>query len=313
MKTPFPYFGGKSRVANEVWARFGDIRHLVDPFCGSCALWLLRPEGLNCIATFNDLDGLLVNFWRASAHDPEGLAKLCDWPVSELDLHARRKWLMKNDECIAEKLRADPEFYDLKAAAWWVWGISQWIGDKWAYGALESRRIPSIGCHGRGVMRESITDHLGYFEALKDRMRGARFCSGDWQRVLTGTVLFSRTRTPLVTPVGVFLDPPYGTKDRSGVYKNDSAGVAKMAAEWAMDMASKHDMLRIAICDYDETHEMEGWAKFRWRTSGGFSKKGGRGENNSFKETVWFSPSCLDARQGDLFCSRGETRRVEGA
>jgi len=28
LKAPFPYFGGKSRVAREVWARFGDVPNI---------------------------------------------------------------------------------------------------------------------------------------------------------------------------------------------------------------------------------------------------------------------------------------------
>ena len=31
-KPPFPWFGGKSRIAPEVWRRFGNVRNYVDPF-----------------------------------------------------------------------------------------------------------------------------------------------------------------------------------------------------------------------------------------------------------------------------------------
>lgn len=44
MNAPFPYFGGKSRVADLVWSRFGDVKNYVEPFCGSCAVLLKRPE-----------------------------------------------------------------------------------------------------------------------------------------------------------------------------------------------------------------------------------------------------------------------------
>jgi site-specific DNA-adenine methylase len=42
LKAPFPYFGGKSRIAAEVWRRFGDVKTYVEPFCGSCAVLLAR-------------------------------------------------------------------------------------------------------------------------------------------------------------------------------------------------------------------------------------------------------------------------------
>ncbi len=45
LKAPFPYFGGKSRVADEVWRRFGNPKTYVEPFCGSCAVLLARPGG----------------------------------------------------------------------------------------------------------------------------------------------------------------------------------------------------------------------------------------------------------------------------
>ena len=94
LKAPFPYFGGKSRVAREVWARFGNVRNYVEPFAGSLAVLLARPH-MPGVETVNDLDGFVANFWRALQHDPEGVAGYADYPVSELDLHARHKWLIE--------------------------------------------------------------------------------------------------------------------------------------------------------------------------------------------------------------------------
>jgi len=30
---PFPWFGGKRKVAAEIWSRFGDVVNYVEPFC----------------------------------------------------------------------------------------------------------------------------------------------------------------------------------------------------------------------------------------------------------------------------------------
>lgn len=38
MKAPFPYFGGKSKIAETVWARFGSPRQYIEPFCESAAV-----------------------------------------------------------------------------------------------------------------------------------------------------------------------------------------------------------------------------------------------------------------------------------
>ena len=43
MKAPFPWFGGKRRVAPEIWAAFGDVDNYVEPFAGSLAVLLERP------------------------------------------------------------------------------------------------------------------------------------------------------------------------------------------------------------------------------------------------------------------------------
>jgi len=170
--------GGKSRIAREVWRRFGDVPNLVDPFFGSGAILLGRPpfEG-NRIETVNDLDGHLANFWRALRAAPDEVAYHADWPVSELDLHARGDWLYYRPDARAwvERLRADPEYYDAKSAGWWVWFASCWIGGLPAipettpdgltvYGQGGGpdgvyERLPHLGDAGKGVARQ--LPHLG--------------------------------------------------------------------------------------------------------------------------------------------------------
>ena len=129
MKAPFPWFGGKSRVAEEVWARFGDTPNYVEPFAGSLAVLLDRPTEPQT-ETVNDKDCYLADFWRAVQADAAAVAKAADWPINEADLHARHKWLVAQSD-FREKMRTDPDFFDPKIAGWWVWGICQWIGSGW--------------------------------------------------------------------------------------------------------------------------------------------------------------------------------------
>ena len=88
LSAPFPYFGGKSRAADLVWSRFGVVDNYVEPFAGSAAMLLAAPEGKR-IETINDADGMIANFWRAVASDPEAVAHHADWPCNEADLFAR--------------------------------------------------------------------------------------------------------------------------------------------------------------------------------------------------------------------------------
>lgn len=136
MKAPFPYFGAKSRIANEVWARFGNPDNYVEPFFGSGAVLLARPHPAQDrgIETVNDLDGLLANFWRSVQFHPDAVAEHASWPMNEADLHARHLWLVGQRERITERLVTDPDWCDPKAAGWWVWGICSWISSGWCSG-----------------------------------------------------------------------------------------------------------------------------------------------------------------------------------
>ena len=180
MLAPFPYFGAKSRVATLIWQRFGDVPNFVEPFAGSLAVLLARPDSHKWwerTETVNDLDGLLANYWRATQAEPDTVAYWADYPVSECDLHARHGWLVARKAGLQTALEGDPEYYDAKAAGWWLWGICQWIGSGWCsgegpwhqvggkmvQGAPEGAgtwaQLPHLGDAGRGINRK--LPHLG--------------------------------------------------------------------------------------------------------------------------------------------------------
>jgi hypothetical protein len=78
LKAPFPYFGGKSKIAGQVWARFGDVKNYVEPFCGSAAMLLARPDYTGQTETINDADGFVSNFYRALQAAPDEVAHYTD-------------------------------------------------------------------------------------------------------------------------------------------------------------------------------------------------------------------------------------------
>lgn len=125
MKAPFPWYGGKSRVAPLIWERIGtDVGNFCEPFLGSGAVLLGRPFlPPSAIETANDRDGMVSNFFRAVRSDPAGVAHYADHPSFENDLHARHLWLVQRKGQLVSRLEADPDFYDAKAAGWWVWGM----------------------------------------------------------------------------------------------------------------------------------------------------------------------------------------------
>lgn len=64
LKAPYPWFGGKARVSDLVWSRFGDVANYVEPFAGSLAVLLGRPHAPR-VETVNDKFCFIANFWRA--------------------------------------------------------------------------------------------------------------------------------------------------------------------------------------------------------------------------------------------------------
>ena len=180
LKAPFPWFGGKSRVAPLVWDHFGWVPNFVEPFFGSGAVLLGRPHEPKT-ETVNDLDAFVSNWWRAVADVPEETAEWADWPVNEADMLARHKALIADTE-FRVRIRTEPDYYDAKVAGWWAWGLNIWIGDGWCRHEAEqlphlgdpgkgiNRRLPHLGDPGKG-RREKIID---WFSALAERMRDVR-------------------------------------------------------------------------------------------------------------------------------------------
>lgn len=314
IKAPFPYFGGKSKIAQSIWNYIGaDIPNYVEPFAGSLAVLLARPGGAGKIETVNDFDGLLANVWRSIKQDPELTAHYADWPVNENDLHARHLWLVGQRENLTNQLICDPEFYDAKAAGWWVWGACAWIGSGFCSGVGPwtvidgiftkssnagqgiSRKLPHVGDAGNGINRK--LPHVGnagrgefiieWFKAIHDRIRDVRVAVGDFERVLASSV------TDLHGLTGIFLDPPYDT-DCTDPYAQNGKGVSKRTLDWCIQNGY-NEKLRIVLCGYSGEHDVLtslGWREVPWSAKGGYSNTGANKNDNRHRERLWVSPYC---------------------
>src|SRR5690606_41610844 len=86
LRAPFPWFGGKSTVAAQIWARFGDPVNYVEPFFGSGAVLLARPTPPKT-GTVTDKGRLRANFWRGVRGGPDAGAGQADRPGVGVDLH----------------------------------------------------------------------------------------------------------------------------------------------------------------------------------------------------------------------------------
>lgn len=312
LKAPFVWFGGKSKVAHIVWDHFGDVDNYVEPFAGSLAVLLGRPVHHQRNAeTVNDLDRYICNFWRALQAAPDDVARHADWPVNETDLTARHIWLVNQGRESLDHLEGDPDYYDAKVAGWWVWGINAWIGSGWCSGrgcwnvdefgavvkvekAGVKRQRPHLGDRGQGVNRK-LESLSAYMQALADRLRGVRVCSGDWSRVVTnGALAYGDT-------VGVFLDPPYAADTgRDMTLYTHETDVSAAVRQWAIDNGD-NTRYRIALCGYEGEHEMpESWQCFSWKAGPSYKSSNGDQTGNRHRERIWFSPHCL-TKQPTLF------------
>jgi site-specific DNA-adenine methylase len=161
LSAPFPYFGGKSTVAKIVWAALGQPKHYIEPFFGSGAVLLARPDynPQKHMETICDKDGFVANAWRGMQFAPDEVARYCDWPVNHADLNARRKYL-NNHQDLLTRLSDDPEFFDAKIAGYWIWAMSCWIGS----GLVRPKAMPDV-TNAKGVHKIGATGkrpHIGH-------------------------------------------------------------------------------------------------------------------------------------------------------
>ena len=317
MKAPFPYFGGKTTIADRVWASLGNPEHYIEPFFGSGAVLLNRPNYSGQTETVNDKDGFICNVWRALQFAPDEVAKWCDWPVNHADLSTRRKVLIQNERRLLGCLQSDDEWYDAKLAGYWIWAASCWIGSGLTRPnavthisnsgmGINSKR-PHIGNSGIGINariprisdsgtipKEAFRPELyAWFRELQERLRNVRVVCGDWTRVCGGN-----WQNKMGT-VGIFFDPPYGVEDRDDVYQHDSTSVAHDVADWCLEHGSHKDY-RIVLCGYEEHERLLSarWTKETWKANGGYGNvrrigSTATGKENSKREVIYYSPYCI--------------------
>ena len=313
LRAPFPYMGGKGRIAQEVWRAFGQPDVYAEPFAGSLAVLLARPEprGREVVC---DTDGHIVNFWRALRAAPHEVARWADYPTFHDDLQARHRWLVETAAARTPQLQTNPDWYDAQAAGWWVWGISNWIGGQWCKEKKVHDSIPvmgsTVGGQGVQVDRESIPhlagrgvnvnraelpqDNIGsgerllpWFHQLAQRLAHVVVLNRPWTSALTDTVLMQTTPG---TVTAVLLDPPY--ENHEEVYASEEGAPAQAAYDWAVAHGAT---IRIAYCGFAGDFALPaGWRCFERVLRHNVQKQ---------TETIFFSPACLhgnEPRQAQL-------------
>lgn len=320
---PFPYFGGKRHVAPLIWQRFGKVKQYIEPFFGSGAVLLGCPQPAS-LEVVGDVNGFLANFWRATTHQPEAVAKAADYPVSHIDLGARHVWMLEQRGRLGESLQ-DPHWPgDAEIAGWWLWGQCAWIGTGWcdwtgpgkpgkmAGAGIQARgKVPHVGDAGRGIQAIGQIPCLGntgmgYHGASQSESPAGTWTSQGAAAMSSLRAMAARMGRVRVlhgdwmrtlnhhygtngggTSCAVMLDPPY--RSFGEVYSQRGILVADECEAWALEHGGK---LRICLAghagDYP-TLDAAGWDVVPWQRIR-FTQGSTKTRN---AECLWFSPACL--------------------
>lgn len=192
MKAPMAYYGGKTRMAAKIAALLPPHEHYVEPYAGSLAVLLAKKPSR--METVNDLDELLMTFWRVLRDKPDELIRKC-----ALTPHSRAEYFASRE--------ADLEVLDDVERARLIWvHLSQ------SY----SGTLRKTGWRMFVNPSNSKTGMPEYLEAYVDRMAAVT-------ERLHHVSLESRPALEIIRSFGsvaaccLYVDPPYvGSSRTSG-------------------------------------------------------------------------------------------------
>jgi DNA adenine methylase len=323
LTAPFPFYGNKKFVVDEVWQRFGSPVQYIEPFCGSAAILLGAPKPAS-LEVVNDANGFIANFWRAVKYQPSEVAKWADYPVSHVDLGARHRWLMEQREQLGENLQ-DPNWPgDAQCAGWWLWGQCAssykgwcfWTGKpprkagSFGYGVPASGTLPYRGCQGINRATPYGVPASGTIPFRSEPGKGIHYKSSS-----EGIPEDVQLMTSAGRNAWVCLHQLMERLDRVHIlhgnwkrcisnnfnkYGGDSTAIfldppyaeheylygrdlPPVALE-ACNWAKAHAHLRVALAGHLGDYEgLEDWESFTWSS----------GKPSTGIEAIWFSPACL--------------------
>jgi len=203
VKPPFAYYGGKTTLAPKIAAILPEHDHYIEPFAGSLAVLLAKAP--TTWETVNDLDDLLVNFWRVLRDKPEELAH-----AAMLTPHARTEYASASEDIAA--IESDVE----RARLVWV-RITQ--------GRKNTTRPAGASSWRYGQSAAKGHSWPSYLSAYAERMSAVA-------NRLKNVSIENRDAVELVEEYGqhenncLYVDPPYVAASRVALsqYRLEAAG-----------------------------------------------------------------------------------------
>lgn len=264
LRSPLRYPGGKQRsipFLSQVMRKYREgvgIREFREPFLGGGSVLLYAiSEHLAQSYWGNDANELLMDFWRQVQEDAEALCTKVEELKEPYDgpRHKSSIWTAFRDE-YTKKLNALPSDRLHRAARFFALNRST------SSGATESGGLtPQAYC-------ERFTDSsIERLRQLHQQLAGIRFTCENYSRLLQqeGEAVF------------IFLDPPYYTAERSGLYgKNGNLHKGFNHELLASELQQCQHPWLMTIDDSPPIRSLYNWAEtYPWAKAYGMTNVGG--------------------------------------
>lgn len=318
LSPPLPFYGKKDYVAPLIWKLLGSPVLYIEPFGGSLAVLLARPDydPHKHWEVVGDLNGLIVNLYRAIKADAVAVAKLVDRMWAEQDLDAALRVINQRKPTLSDWLAENLNNYDVELAAYHL------VLECYCLGSMRTNKVSRLG--RRGVCAKSFVkvgvDEQGFvvnetvyewLRAIQNRLHFVDIYCRDWKKTIEISVgshtKYLRMQDANSTPrVGVFLDPPY-VADESHLIKyidtltkQDLLKLRNEVLQWCIEMTNCPDM-RIVLTGYEEYDELRkhGWRVYNFRKSHQSLRNRRKDPilrdeiyTNVWRERVYASPTC---------------------
>jgi DNA adenine methylase len=196
LASPIQYYGGKARLAEQIATMLPAHTCYVEACAGSLAVLLAKAPARMEIA--NDLDGLLMGFWKVLRDNPVDLERVC-----AATPHARAEHQLALD-------LHDPDIGDLERArrVWVV--LTQGRSGALRATGWRHARTPADGFCGPARVR-SYVDRLA---PVADRLRNVSLESRPATEIVRAYGTGPRARRTLI-----YIDPPYPGNTRTRNYR----------------------------------------------------------------------------------------------
>jgi DNA adenine methylase len=198
-----PWFGGKRTLAPVIVQELGKHRAYWEPFCGSMAVLMSKPECRQ--ETVNDLHGDLINLARVIQSRTAGAA-----------LYRQLRRTMMHESSLrdaVDSLKADPTGDALDVDRAWAFFLLSWMG-----------RNGSVGTEGHARTATFCVRYTANGGDSATRFRGAVESIPAWRRRLRNVTVLNRDAFEVIEKIAdepgcvVYADPPYLVKGAKYVH-----------------------------------------------------------------------------------------------